>query len=184
MTGWDNLGRVVIPKEIRKTLKVKEGMPLEICADKEGGIILRKFFPFSEMYSLSEEFAQCIAKQTGMLVFITDREKVLVAAGYPEKDMIGQPVSHALESILDDQDETLPVSKRNHFVPVVDGDPDIDREPGWAGENTQICQIIRSNGQIIGAMIIQPKEKEQRVGEFEKKIAMMAAEFLGKQVSV
>ena len=54
----DDLGRIVIPKEIRKTLKVKEGMPLEIYTDKEGGIILRKFLPFSEMSSLSEEFAQ------------------------------------------------------------------------------------------------------------------------------
>ncbi|MBN2927234.1 MAG: AbrB/MazE/SpoVT family DNA-binding domain-containing protein, partial [Eubacterium sp.] len=57
----DDLGRIVIPKEIRKTLKVKEGMPLEIYTDKEGGIILRKFLPFSEMSSLSEEFAQCVA---------------------------------------------------------------------------------------------------------------------------
>ena len=70
----DDLGRIVIPKEIRKTLKVKEGMPLEIYTDKEGGIILRKFLPFSEMSSLSEEFAQCVAQQMGNAVFVTDRE--------------------------------------------------------------------------------------------------------------
>ena len=62
----DDLGRIVIPKEIRKTLKVKEGMPLEIYTDKEGGIILRKFLPFSEMSSLSEEFAQCVAQQCSL----------------------------------------------------------------------------------------------------------------------
>lgn len=78
----DDLGRIVIPKEIRKTLKVKEGMPLEIYTDKEGGIILRKFLPFSEMSSLSEEFAQCVAQQMGNAVFVTDREKVVAAAGY------------------------------------------------------------------------------------------------------
>lgn len=180
----DDLGRVVIPKEIRKTLKIKEGMPLEIYTDKEGGIILRKFLPFSEMSSLSEEFAQCLAQQTGMIVFITDREKVLVAAGYAGKDIVRQPISHALERILDDWDEKLPVSERNRFIPAVDGVPGIDRGAGWVEENAQVCQIIRSNGQIIGALIIQPKERERKVGELEKKMALMAADFLGKQVNV
>ena len=72
----DDLGRVVIPKEIRKTLKVKEGMPLEIYTDKEGGIVLRKFMPFSEMSVLTAEIAQCVAHQTAKIVFITDKENL------------------------------------------------------------------------------------------------------------
>ena len=170
----DDLGRVVIPKEIRKTLKVKEGMPLEIYTDKEGGIILRKFLPFSEMSSLSEEFAQCVAQQTGNTVFVTDREKVVAAAGYTGEDIVGEPISHILENILDDRDERLPLSERNRFIPVIDG----------MEEHEQICQAIRSNGQIIGAIIIQAKDRKQRLGESEKKVALVAAEFLGKQVSV
>lgn len=170
----DDLGRIVIPKEIRKTLKVKEGMPLEIYTDKEGGIILRKFLPFSEMSSLSEEFAQCVAQQMGNAVFVTDREKVVAAAGYTGEDIVGEPISHILENILDDRDERLPLSERNRFIPVIH-----DME-----EHEQICQAIRSNGQIIGAIIIQAKDRKQRLGESEKKIALVAAEFLGKQVSV
>lgn len=170
----DDLGRVVIPKEIRKTLKVKEGMPLEIYTDKEGGIILRKFLPFSELSSLSEEFAQCVAQQTGTIVFITDREKVITAAGYADKGIIGRDISHTLECILDDRDEKLPLSERNRFIPVVDG----------IEENAQVCQAIRSNGQIIGAVIIQSKGKKQTAGELEKKVACVAADFLGRQVNV
>lgn len=170
----DDLGRVVIPKEIRKTLKVKEGMPLEIYTDKEGGIILRKFLPFSEMSSLSSEFAQCIAQQTGNIVFITDREKVVAVSGYMGENIIGEPISHMLESILDDRDEKLPLSERNRFIPVIDG----------IEEQEQICQTIWSNGQIIGAIIIQAKDKKQKPGESEKKVAMVAAEFLGKQANV
>ena len=170
----DDLGRVVIPKEIRKTLKVKEGMPLEIYTDKEGGIILRKFLPFSEMSSLSSEFAQCIAQQTGNIVFITDREKVVAASGYMGENIIGEPISHMLESILDDRDEKLPLSERNRFIPVIDG----------IEEQEQICQTIWSNGQIIGAIIIQAKDKKQKPGESEKKVAMVAADFLGKQANV
>ena len=170
----DDLGRIVIPKEIRKTLKVKEGMPLEIYTDKEGGIILRKFLPFSEMSSLSEEFAQCVAQQMGNAVFVTDREKVVAAAGYTGEDIVGEPISHILENILDDRDERLPLSERNRFIPISHG----------MEEHEQICQAIRSNGQIIGAIIIQAKDRKQRLGESEKKIALVAAEFLGKQVSV
>lgn len=170
----DDLGRIVIPKEIRKTLKVKEGMPLEIYTDKEGGIILRKFLPFSEMSSLSEEFAQCVAQQMGNAVFVTDREKVVAAAGYTGEDIVGESISHILENILDDRDERLPLSERNRFIPVIHG----------MEEHEQICQAIRSNGQIIGAIIIQAKDRKQRLGESEKKIALVAAEFLGKQVSV
>jgi|GEM_PF-137737 len=130
----DDLGRIVIPKEIRKTLKVKEGMPLEIYTDKEGGIILRKFLPFSEMSSLSEEFAQCVAQQMGNAVFVTDREKVVAAAGYTGEDIVGEPISHILENILDDRDERLPLSERNRFIPVIHG----------MEEHEQICQAIRN----------------------------------------
>ena len=77
----DDLGRIVIPKEIRKTLKVKEGMPLEIYTDQEGGIILKKYLPFSEFSSLAEEYAECMVQQTGARAIITDREKVIAAAG-------------------------------------------------------------------------------------------------------
>lgn len=170
----DDLGRVVIPKEIRKTLKVKDGMPLEIYTDGDGGIVLRKFMPFSEMTVLSAEFADCVAQQTGMMVFITDREKVIAVAGYAQKKMIGKQISPMLENILDDKDEKLPLSERNRFIPVVDG----------IEEAAQVCQAIRSNGQIIGAVIIQAKDKKQNVGEFEKKVVIVAAEFLGKQTTV
>ena len=170
----DDLGRVVIPKEIRKTLKVKEGMPLEIYTDKEGGIILRKFLPFSEMSSLSAEFAECMAQQTGTIVFITDREKVIAAAGYTGQDIIGKAISPMLESILDDRDEKLPLSERNRFIPVVNGMQEV----------AQVCQSIRSNGQIIGAVIVQNKDRKQAAGELEKKVAMVAADFLGRQTNI
>lgn len=170
----DDLGRVVIPKEIRKTLKVKEGMPLEIYTDNEGGIILRKFLPFSELSTLSSEFAECMAQQTGTAVFITDREKVIAVAGCAQKDMIGKAISHSLECVLDDRDERIPLSERSLFIPVIEG----------MEANPQVCQAIRSNGQIIGAVIVQTKEKRQQLGELEKKVALVAADVLGKQINV
>ena len=176
----DDLGRVVIPKEIRKTLKVKEGMPLEIYTDKEGGIVLRKFMPFSEMSVLSEEFAQCVAHQTDKIVFITDSEKVIAAAGDGLKGIVGKEISHSLERILDDRDESLPLAERSRFIPVVEGMDGADE----VKKVEQVRQMIRSNGQIIGSIIIQSKDPKYKVGEFEKKVAMVAAEFLGKQITI
>lgn len=170
----DDLGRIVIPKEIRKTLKVKEGMPLEIYTDQEGGIILKKFFPFSEMSALSGEYAECMAQQTGAVVFITDREKVIAVSGCPQKGILGEEISHRLERILDDRDERLSPSERNRFIPVVEG----------MEEAGQTYSLIRSGGEVVGSVFLQMKEGKKKTGELEKKVASVAAEFLGKQVMV
>ena len=116
----DDLGRIVIPKEIRKTLKVKEGMPLEIFTDQEGGIILKKYLPFSEFSNVAKEYAECMVQQTGLTVLVTDREKVIAVAG-GAKALVGENISRKLERILDDRDEQLPSSERNRYIPVVDG---------------------------------------------------------------
>lgn len=141
----DDLGRIVIPKEIRKTLKVKEGMPLEIYTDQEGGIILKKYLPFSEFSSLAEEYAECMVQQTGARAIITDREKVIAAAGGAGRGLKGQAISERLERILDDRDEQLPASERKRFIPVTEG-----MEAG----GDQIFSVIRSGGEILGAVFL------------------------------
>ena len=170
----DDLGRIVIPKEIRKTLKVKEGMPLEIYTDQEGGIILKKYLPFSEFSSLAEEYAECMVQQTGARAIITDREKVIAAAGGAGRGLKGQAISERLERILDDRDEQLPASERKRFIPVTEG-----MEAG----GDQIFSVIRSGGEILGAVFLQAKEPGRKLGELERKVAAIAAEFLGRQVN-
>lgn len=78
----DDLGRVVIPKEIRRTLRVREGTPLEIFTDREGEIILKKYSPMVELTAFATQYAEAMAQSTGMLVCITDRDQVIaVSAG-------------------------------------------------------------------------------------------------------
>ena len=77
----DDLGRVVIPKEIRKTLKIKEGTPLEIFTDREGQIILKKYSPIGELNNFAEEYAEALVQTTGLTACITDRDVVVAAAG-------------------------------------------------------------------------------------------------------
>ncbi len=171
----DDLGRIVIPKEIRKTLKVKEGMPLEIYTDQEGGIILKKYLPFSEFSSLAQEYAECILQQTGAWVLITDREKIIVAAG-AGKGMKGQGISDRLEAILDDRNEQIPAVERTRFIPVADG-----MEAG----GDQVYALIRSGGEIGRGLSHGPGTGAQAWrGAGKEGGAAIAAEFLGRQINV
>lgn len=170
----DDLGRIVIPKEIRKTLKVKVGMPLEIYTDSEGGIILKKYLPFSEFVTIAGEYAECIAQQTGADIIVTDRDKVIAATGTLAKQIIGKPIGEKLERILDDRDEQLSYNERNGFIPAVEGMQPVK----------QTYALIRSNGELLGAVLIQSGKNKEKIGELEQKAAEIAAEFLGKQINI
>mgnify|MGYP000532614951 CR=1 FL=1 len=92
----DDLGRVVIPKEIRRTLRIKEGTPLEIFTDREGEIILKKYSPIGELSTFAREYAEALAQTTGVLVCITDHDQVVAAAGHGSREIAGkrdQPAS-------------------------------------------------------------------------------------------
>ena len=100
----DDLGRIVIPKEIRKTLRIKEGDPLEIFTDREGGIILKKYSPIGELSEFATEYAETLAKTTGHIACITDKDTVIAISGGSKKDYLEKGVSKQLEQIMDDKE--------------------------------------------------------------------------------
>lgn len=100
----DDLGRVVIPKEIRRTLRIKEGTPLEIFTDREGEIILKKYSPIGELSIFAKEYAESLSQSTGMLSCITDHDQVVAAAGPGSKEFIGKMISHQLEGVINDRE--------------------------------------------------------------------------------
>lgn len=100
----DDLGRVVIPKEIRRTLRIKEGTPLEIFTDREGEIILKKYSPIGELSVFAKEYAESLSQSTGMLSCITDHDQVVAAAGPGSKDFIGKTISQQLEGTINNRE--------------------------------------------------------------------------------
>ena len=110
----DDLGRVVIPKEIRKTLRIKEGDPLEIFTDKEGEVILKKYSPIGELSEFATEYAETLAKTTGHIACITDRDTVIAVSGGPKKEFLEQGVSSELEKIMEDKEKYT--SKENNDI--------------------------------------------------------------------
>ena len=169
----DDLGRIVIPKEIRRTMRIREADPLEIFTNHEGEIILKKYSPIGELGEFAKEYADSLAQVTGHVVCITDRDQIIAVAGAPKKDYMGKSISTQLDKAIDNRSFVLAEKADKKFIMIIDGDEDITSE---------VISPIICEGDAIGSVIIFGKEQGRKMGEVEQKLATSAAGFLGKQM--
>ena len=174
----DDLGRVVIPKEIRRTLRIKEGDPLEIFTDKEGEVILKKYSPIGELSEFAEEYAETLTKTTGHIACITDKDTVIAVSGASKKELLEQGVSSQLEKIMEDQEKYISKENNNVAVPITKNE-NKDRL-----NNAQVIYPIISEGNTIGSVILLSKDDKTKMTEVEQKVAQSAASFLGNQMEI
>ena len=174
----DDLGRVVIPKEIRKTLRIKEGAPLEIFTDKEGEIVLKKYSPIGELTEFATGYAETLSKTTGHMVFITDKDTVIAVSGGSKKEYLEQNVSEELEQLMEDKE--VYTSKENSDVAV----PITKNDNNERKYNSQVVYPIISNGDTIGTVILLSKNANTKMNDVENKLAQSAATFLGSQMEI
>ena len=170
----DDLGRVVIPKEIRRTLRIREGTPLEIFTDREGEIILKKYSPLGELGAFAGQYAESLAQTTGLTVCVCDRDQVIAVSGGSRKELLGKNISRQLETVIEDRENILVDNKEYKYIQNTDN----DRED-FTGE---AVSPILCEGDAIGAVVILSREPKQLLGETEQKLAISAAGFLGKQM--
>ena len=169
----DDLGRVVIPKEIRRTLRIREGDPLEIFTDREGEIILKKYSPLGELGAFAKDYAETLAQTSGHIVCIIDRDAIIIVAGGSKKEFLDRRISDAMEKSLN-QRTAFSASKTDaNFVSVLDNDDD----PIYSH---QFVAPVIAEGDVIGAVVLL--SPDQKMGEVEMKMATCAASFLGKQL--
>ena len=174
----DDLGRVVIPKEIRKTLRIKEGDPLEIFTDKEGEVILKKYSPIGELSEFATEYAETLAKTTGHIACITDKDTVIAVSGAAKKEFLEQGISEELEKILEDKENYTSKENNDVSVPITRND-NKDRK-----FNSQVVYPIISDGDVIGSVILLSKDSGTKMSEVEQKVVQSAASFLGRQMEI
>lgn len=168
----DDLGRVVIPKEIRRTLRIRESDPLEIFTDREGEIILKKYSPIGELSTFAKEYAEALAQAAGCLVCITDRDQVIAAAGSGSRDYTEHRIHRDLEEAIADR-KNLCITDSG-YVKITEGDK---------GEYTsQVIYTITCAGDAVGAVVILDRTGGRTFSEVEKKLAQAASGFLGKQM--
>ena len=169
----DDLGRIVIPKEIRRTLRIREGDPLEIFTDREGEIILKKYSPIGEMGAFAKQYAESLAQVSGHPALISDRDQFIAVAG-GVKSFLGKNISHELEDVIEKRKPVISSKGEKVFVPVAAGvDSDYVEEA--------ICPII-SEGDVIGSVILLNMDEKKKMGEVEQKLVQSASGFLGRQM--
>ena len=95
----DDLGRIVIPKEIRRTLRIREGDPLEIYVDREGEVILKKYSPVSELGDFAKEYADSLYEAIGHIILIADRDSIVAVAGSSKKEFLNKPLGNIVEKV-------------------------------------------------------------------------------------
>lgn len=174
----DDLGRIVIPKEIRKTLRIKEGDPLEIFTDREGQIILKKYSPIGELSEFATEYAETLTKTTGHIACITDKDTVIAVSGGSKKEFLEQSISRDLEKLIDDKEIYISKDNNNKSIPVTQND---DKE---RINNSQVVYPIIADGDAIGSVILISKDPNTKMTDIEKKVAQSAASFLGSQMEL
>lgn len=171
----DDLGRVVIPKEIRRTMRIREGDPLEIYTDREGEVIFKKYSPVGELSSFASQYAETLHKTCGLSVLISDRDAIIATAGVSRKEYADKRLSAELEAIIE---------KRSLYI-YKDGDESVPVTGDGASHAVSVAMPILSEGDIVGCvMSVLPKEGEKTLltSDIETKLIQTAAGFLGRQL--
>lgn len=170
----DDLGRVVIPKEIRRTMRIREGDPLEIYTDREGEVIFKKYSPIGELASFAAQYAETLYKTCQMAVIICDRDAVIACAGIPKKEYNDRKLSSEIEEIMEKR--SLYSALPDKPVHITDG-----------GDAVISCAMpIIAEGDVAGlvASIITSANGSSSApeAEIESKLIQTAAGFLGRQL--
>ena len=168
----DDLGRVVIPKEIRRTLRIREGDPLEIYTERDGEVIFKKYSPTGDLTGLAAQICESIVKNTGHIAAISDRDSVIAVAGASKRDLVDKRNSQELEQIME-QRKTYRYQAGDSRVRVSD-----QVERYYLGVATPIL----SEGDLMGCAMILLEEGDMPLTEPEQKLVQTVAGFLGRQL--
>ncbi len=168
----DELGRVVIPKEIRRTLRIRENEPLEIFTEKNGEIIFKKYSPMGELAASSLQCAEAISKSSGCGIVVCDNESIIGTSGVPKKQFSDKLLSDGVLTLLE---------KRKHYV--ASGDESIAVTENGNGRVSCFSPVI-SDGNVIGAVISLSEDTTLTPTDAEKKLVSAGAMFLGKQSEI
>lgn len=167
----DDLGRVVIPKEIRRTMRIREGDPLEIYTDNDGEVIFKKYSPIGELSPFASQYAEVLHKGANMPVIICDRDQVIAAAGISRREVLERRISPVMEEIMEQRGVYHASASGTSLAPVEGVD-----------KNAAVMYPIIASGDVAGAVVLMMPENGVMPSESEVKLVSVAAAFLGKQM--
>ena len=168
----DDLGRVVIPKEIRRTLRIREGDPLEIYTEKDGEVIFKKYSPMGDLSDFAAQICDSIGKNTGHIAAICDRDAVIAVAGAPRRELLEKRNSADLEQIME-QRRPYTFQEGGTRLHICEG---VDRY------SLGVAVPILSEGDLMGCVCLLMDEATKPLGPTELQLAQTVAGFLGRQM--
>jgi AbrB family transcriptional regulator (stage V sporulation protein T) len=168
----DDLGRVVIPKEIRRTLRIREGDPLEIFVDRDGEVILKKYSPIGELGDFAKEYAESLSESTGHIAMISDRDTFIAVAGASKKEYLDKAIGNLLENCMENRKIILEPGPGNYEIL-----RDINEKI-----SSFVAAPIISGGDPIGTVVLLSKDDQVNMANMESKMVETAAGFLAKQM--
>ena len=168
----DDLGRIVIPKEIRRTLRIREGDPLEIYTEKDGGVIFRKYSPMGDLQEFAAQMCESIGTATGHIAAVADRDNIIALHGIPKRELMDKPNSAALDRLMQ--------QRKNYLFKT--GDTPIFAADGEEKYRLGAAAPILSQGDLMGCVMLLLGEGDRPLQEADQSLTKTAAGFLGKQM--
>ena len=168
----DDLGRVVIPKEIRRTLRIREGDPLEIYTEKDGEVIFKKYSPMGDLAEFAAQICDSIGKNTGRIAAVADRDTVIAVSGAPRRDLVDKRSSQELERLME-------ARKASRFL---EGGSKLRVSDTVEQYHVGAAAPILSEGDLMGCVLLLLEEGDAPLGEGELRLVQTVAGFLGKQM--
>ena len=168
----DDLGRIVIPKEIRRTLRIREGDPLEIYTEKDGGVIFRKYSPMGDLQDFAAQMCEAIGSSTGHVAAVSDRDAIIALSGAPKRELLDKPNSEELARLMEQRKNYLYAS----------GEARIPASDGADKYHLGAAAPILSQGDLMGCVMLLLGEGDTPLTEQDQRLAQTAASFLGKQM--
>lgn len=168
----DDLGRVVIPKEIRRVMRIRDGDPLEIYTAVDGEVIFKKYSPIGELTGIASEYAEVLSKDCAYGIVICDRDHAVAASGISKKDTLDRRVSSELERLMDARQTYFRKAGEHEKIKPFDG----------LDNSASIIVPIIAAGDISGAVVALDLERSKAPSEVDLKLCRVAAAFLGRQM--
>lgn len=168
----DDLGRVVIPKEIRRTMRIREGDPLEIFTDKDGEVIFKKYSPIGELSDFAGQICDSLHKSTDAIAAVCDRDAVIAISGGAKRELLAKRISPELEQLLEAR-RVFRQETGGSCVPVTDSE---------SGFCLAVAAPVISEGDIMGGVLFIAEKNSTPPGDVEFKLAQTVSAFLGKQM--
>lgn len=176
LTHRDELGRVVIPKEIRRTLRIREGDPLEIYTDRDGEVILKKYSPIGEIAAFAKDYTESLFRSLGHIACICDRDMVVAASGVPRKELWDKPISRDLEAAIAGR-QSMAINRSSGGKVFA-----VTNEEDGVPYTAQVFSPIIADGEAIGGVLLLSREQGVKMGDTELKVAETTAGIVGRQM--